>query len=814
MKPRTHSLRLLAASCVLLLAVQIQVLAQSPSLGTFTYQGRLNIGNGLAGGLYDFQFALFPASTGTNNQVDTTITAASVPVSNGLFTVELSFPLVNTSFNGSDRWLEIAVRPSLVGSNYVTLTPRQQITATPYAITAGNLSGTLNAANITGTINLAQLPPTLVTNGASGVNLSGSFTGNGAGVTNLNFSANSEGLINLSGGFMVSASPAAGSSPYAMKAADVNGDGKVDLICANFGSLFSTLTVLTNNGGGDFAISSTPGVRPNSIAVEVADVNMDGKPDLISASLGDGSLTVLTNNGAGGFDLSSTLFDGYPNSVVAADMNGDGKLDLVSPNWYYDTVLLHTNNGSGAFVPVTVTGAGDFPRSAAIADVNLDGRPDIICANFLLAGTLTVLTNNGSGGFGVSSTLSVGSYPHEVRAVDINGDGVPDLISPNYGGNTLSVLTNNGSGGFALQSTIDAGVNPTSVEVADVDNDGRRDLICAFLGTNRLTILINHGPDGFWPAPSPSLAGGSYSVVAADVNEDGKIDLIRANATQSSVSVLLNVPLINGAFFGSGSALTDLDAGNITSGVLGEAQIPNLDATKITSGTLDDARLSANVAVRLGGNSFSGNQTFNDNVNFGTNAAITGNVNVSGTLSFGTQIRQMLNLWSTNYGIGVQASSLYFRCNNGGPNDGFIWYKGGAHNDGYANAGGGTELMHLTGAGLWVAGTFVSASDRNLKENFKPVDARAVLDKVAALPLSEWNYKEDTGSRHLGPMAQDFYVAFGVGPDDKHITTVDEGGVALAAIQGLNQKLETENAALKARLEKLERLVESLTAPK
>jgi hypothetical protein len=119
----------------------------------------------------------------------------------------------------------------------------------------------------------------------------------------------------------------------------------------------------------------------------------------------------------------------------------------------------------------------------------------------------------------------------------------------------------------------------------------------------------------------------------------------------------------------------------------------------------------------------------------------------------------------------------------------------------------GADRMVLNNGGLTVNGTFVSSSDRNVKENFTPVQPRGVLEKVAALPLTSWNYKADSGTRHLGPMAQDFYAAFGVGPDDKHIATVDADGVALAAIQGLNEKLEqkeTEITELKARLEKLE----------
>jgi len=118
------------------------------------------------------------------------------------------------------------------------------------------------------------------------------------------------------------------------------------------------------------------------------------------------------------------------------------------------------------------------------------------------------------------------------------------------------------------------------------------------------------------------------------------------------------------------------------------------------------------------------------------------------------------------------------------------------------------NMLQLDSAGLTVRGTFVSSSDRNLKENFQPVDARAVLAKVIALPLNEWSYKQDTTTRHIGPMAQDFYAAFAVGPDDKHIATVDADGVALAAIQGLNQKLEGRSQRSEARSQLLEEKLE------
>jgi hypothetical protein len=102
--------------------------------------------------------------------------------------------------------------------------------------------------------------------------------------------------------------------------------------------------------------------------------------------------------------------------------------------------------------------------------------------------------------------------------------------------------------------------------------------------------------------------------------------------------------------------------------------------------------------------------------------------------------------------------------------------------------------------------TWVNGSDRNIKEDFATIDPLAILEKVSALPISEWRYKvEADGTRHLGPVAQDFHATFGLnGSDDTHIATVDESGVALAAIQGLNEKVESKNQKAEGRVDRLE----------
>jgi len=152
----------------------------------FTYQGQL-VNNGLpANGNYDFTFALFNNSSTNTGQVGTTLTNLDVAVTGGLFTVTLDFSAV---FTGNATWLAIEVRTN-GGASFTALNPLQALTPTPYAIYAPNAGAAASAnsvagSNIVGNISFTSLPTNLITNGASGVNITGTFTGNGAGVTNV-----------------------------------------------------------------------------------------------------------------------------------------------------------------------------------------------------------------------------------------------------------------------------------------------------------------------------------------------------------------------------------------------------------------------------------------------------------------------------------------------------------------------------------------------------------------------------------------------------------------------------------------------------
>ena len=206
-----------------------------------------------------------------------------------------------------------------------------------------------------------------------------------------------------------------------------------------------------------FAVQQTfaTGTAPQSVTA--ADVNGDGKPDLIVTNSNDDTVSVLLNTTAPGastpsFALQQAFATGsYPYSVTVADVNGDGKLDLIVANATGGTVSVLRNTAApGASTPSFAAqqtfATGVTPFSVTVADVNSDGQLDLIVTNSSDS-TVSMLLNTTAPGaatpsFAAQQAFATGTSPVSVTVADINGDGKPDLIVANFSDSTVSVLLN------------------------------------------------------------------------------------------------------------------------------------------------------------------------------------------------------------------------------------------------------------------------------------------------------------------------------------------------------------------------------------
>jgi hypothetical protein len=341
--------------------------------------------------------------------------------------------------------------------------------------------------------------------------------------------------------FALSTSLTNGTLVRSVTTADVNNDGKPDLISARANPSF--VYVWTNAGNGLFVSNGYAAGTSHPNQVIAADVNNDGWVDLITAGTGN-ALIVLTNDRNGGFLLAGTLPTGantQPRSVAAADLFGRGVLDLISANSLNATVTVWTNSGGGIFASNTSFSVGsagfEVPQSVTTADVNGDGKPDIICGGNNFSPYLFLWTNNGAGSFASAPVPFITSGITCVVAADVNGDGKPDLVLTT---SQVTVLTNNGSGAFVLSGNYPVGLTPDAVVAADVNGDTWVDLITCNQGDNTLTVLTNNGNGGFGTNTTLNVGNGPQSLTAADLNSDGRLDLISANSNDGTLTLLTN----------------------------------------------------------------------------------------------------------------------------------------------------------------------------------------------------------------------------------------------------------------------------------
>ncbi len=420
---------------------------------------------------------------------------------------------------------------------------------------------------------------------------------------------------------------ATGSVPYSVAAADLNGDGKLDLIVANGSDSSVSLLLNTTTPGAatpSFAAQQTLATGSTPISVAIADMNGDGKPDLIVANYASNTVSVLLNTtppgaGAVSFAAQRTVTTGSgPHSVITADVNGDGKPDMIVANTGANTVSVLLNTTvPGSTMPNFATeqtfATGRLPLSVTTADLNGDGKSDLIVVN-LFDDTVSVLLNNTAPGavtpsFYAQQNFATGSTPVSVTAADVNGDGKPDLIEVNETDDCVSVLLNTTAPGasmpsFAVQQTFATGPTPFAVAAADVNGDGKTDLMVTNIGGggDTVSLLLNTTAPGAiapsFAAPENYATGSTpVSVTIADLNRDGKPDMIVANELSDTVSVLLNTTAPPGAILNFASQQSFAARSNPDSVAIADINGDGKRDVVVTNSTDNNVSVLLNITV-------------------------------------------------------------------------------------------------------------------------------------------------------------------------------------------------------------------------
>jgi hypothetical protein len=472
-------------------------------------------------GIYVYKVVAFSSFAGGTSSASAASSSVSVHVLPAVISINRSNP-VGPSTNAATVSYTVTFNESVVGvtpSNF-GLALNGVTATTPVVVSGSGSSYTVTVNGILG-------------NGTLGLNLVDNGTISDPGRT-LTFASQQ--------------TVATGSHPRAIVAADVNGDGKSDLVVANLSG--HSVGVLIGNGDGTFQAQRSFVVGTNQtypVSVAVADVNGDGKPDLIVANDGFlGSVSVLLGNGNGTF-LAQQMFPAgvNPYSVAVGDLNGDGKPDIVvANNGAGSSASVLLGNGNGTFQPRLSFQVDPYPRSVAIADVNGDGKPDLITANYL-SNDLSVLLGNGNGTFQAQSVLSGGQYPQSLTAADVNGDGKIDLVVTNYQSSTVSVLLGNGNGTFQGRRAFGTGAGPIAVAVADKNKDGKPDLIVANEAAGTVSFLLGNGNGTFQSQQTFAAAPGPVGVAVMDLNGDSKPDAAVADFNANSAGILLDSSNLN-----------------------------------------------------------------------------------------------------------------------------------------------------------------------------------------------------------------------------------------------------------------------------
>jgi hypothetical protein len=407
-----------------------------------------------------------------------------------------------------------------------------------------------------------------------------------------------------------------------------------------------------------------------------------------------------------------------------------------------------------------------------------------------LFGGVPITTNTMAGSSANTVTLGV-------RGATISGGGVPTAADdPDFAGENPNRVTDHfGSvgGGYANRAGDDAGT--TSDRAFATVGGGQANIASGSFSTvggganntaGNLGSTVDGGFNNTASGGSSTVGGGFLNIASGERSTVGGGDSNTASGPNSTVGGgVLNVAS------GSGASTVGGGGGNFASG---SQSTVSGGSSNTASG--QDSTVSGGLQNCAGGlRSWAGGTAAK--VRPGSNSGSPGAA-CNGLPSVGTNGDQGTFVWADSSGDSFVST---------GSNQFLVRATGGIYlgADSNPDIPSGRFINTSTGAHLTTGGTWTNASSRALKTAFEAIDPGEVLSRLLSLPLTRWQYRDSPAEGlHLGPVAEEFHAAFGLGADGSAISTVDASGVALAAIQGLNAKLEAERDTLHERVEKLD----------
>jgi hypothetical protein len=762
------------------------------SVGTaFTYQGELRAAGTPATAAYDFQFRLFN-SAGGNTQVGTTVTASAVSVINGLFTVPLDFGAAQ--FAGDAQWLEINVRPSS-GGTFETLIPRTAVTPTPYAL--GAVAALANSVTTTSIVD--------------GAVQSGDLAAGSVGTAQVNAAQVQRRVT--------------GSCAASQGVQSIAQDGTV--VCGTFGS--GTITGVSagaglagggTSGGVTLGIASggVGAAQINPVQVQarvtgacaagqyVTQVNQDGTVACGTDATGTAGWSLTGNAGTNPATNFIGTTDAQPLSLGVAGSRAL-RITPVAPAAPGGALTINLLAGSRVN-DINAGVQGAVVAGGGTADLEGQALPNRALSDFSVvaggiggtAGTAadpmgtqgaTVSGGRGNVASGLFSTVSGGSgNTASARGAVVDGGQL----------NQATGITSAVSGGIfnsasGLDSSVGGGTSNSATSQASTVAGGSSNSASnayAFVGGGQQNTasgfhaVVAGGSVNTASGSAASVLGGGSNAASA---QDAVVTGGRQN-TASGPGSLVGSGFLNAAsnvyaFVGAG--LRNQASGINSAVAAGEENTASGRGSMAGPGYQNCAGGEGTWA----GGSFARVRVGSD----------------SGPAGFGCALVPSSGDANGDEGTFAWADSTAGSFVSTGPNQFLVRAAGGVFfgTTSTPTIPADRFINTSTGAHLTTGGTWTNASSRALKTAFEAIDPGEVLARLLALPLTRWQYRDSPAEGvHLGPVAEEFHAAFGLGADGSAISTVDANGVALAAIQGLNAKLEAERDALHERVAKLD----------